>query len=354
MPEASTGFREPRDLRSTLGNDALLLELEATSAFRRLKEIRFLGAIDYRRVPRPNGKPRSIRYTRYQHSLGVLQLAQLYCKQRDLHPMDRSLVCVAAMLHDIGHPPLSHSTEPLFKEHFGIEHHSATESIICGRVSLGKDVFSTLRLHAVDVERLIAVISGDHSNFEGFFDGPINFDTIEGILRSCAYLRRSSTIPRPDTVTKAAIRRRNLEDRDVVDRFWSHKDWVYKNIINSWDGVLSDFACRVFMRRNISRIDRNCLYTTENEIFRRIPGLRELLTSVTFESEMMRMTDEPVRYRERHYYVDRDGDFFGRRDDVRYRHSRVDRALALGNVTAVAVDDNSKGKQGALFDGNTL
>ena len=117
---------------------------------------------------------------------------------------------------------------------------------------------------------------------------------------------------------------------------------------------LSDFACRVFMRRNISRIDRNCLYTTENEIFRRIPGLRELLTSITFESEMMRMTDEPVRYRERHYYVDRDGDFFGRRDDVRYRHSRVDRALALGNVTAVAVDDNSKGKQGALFDGNTL
>ena len=354
MPRVGAGFREPRDLRTTLGDDPLLLDLVATSAFRRLREIRFLGAIDYRRVPRPNGQPGSTRYTRYQHSLGVTRLARLYCTDRSLDPVDRRMVCAAALLHDIGHPPLSHSMEPVFKEKFGIEHHGATESIICGRVPFGKEVFSKLRLHGVDVEKLISVISGDHSDFDGFFGGPINFDTIEGILRSCAYILRSSSIPGPETVTTAAVRRKNRDDRDTVDAFWNQKDWVYKNIINSREGVLADFACRVFMRRNIERIDRDCFFTTEGEIFRKTPGLRELLTSATFESEVVRIVDEPVRYRERCYYVDADGDFFGRRDDVRYRHSRVERALPPEKAAALATDDNAKWWQGALFDDDTV
>ena len=354
MPETATNFREPSDIRVYLDDDPLLHDLVATSAFQRLKEIRFLGAIDYRRVPRPNGKPRSTRYTRYQHSLGVMRLARLYCTQRELPPMDTRLVCVAALLHDVGHPPLSHSMEPVFKERFGIDHHGATKSIISGHGILGKAVFSTLRYHRMDIERLIAVISGDSSEFDGFFDGPINFDTIEGILRSCAYLRPTSTIPSTDTVTEAAIRRENHDDRDVVDAFWKQKNWVYKNIINSRDGVLSDYACRFFLRRNIGRIDRDSFFATEAEIFRRTPGLRKLLTSTTFEQDMVRMIDEPVHYRERHYFVDRRGDFFARCDDIRYRNERSDRVLALDTIPNSGATEKEKGRQGAFFDDNAI
>ena len=354
MPETATSFREPSDIQVYLDDDPLLYDLVATSAFQRLKEIRFLGAIDYRRVPRPNGKPRSTRYTRYQHSLGVMRLARLYCTQRELPLTDTRLVCVAALLHDVGHPPLSHSMEPVFKERFGIDHHGATESIISGHGILGKDVFSTLRYHRINIERLISVISGESSEFDGFFDGPINFDTIEGVLRSCAYLRQASTIPSPDTVTEAAIRRESKDDRDMVDAFWKQKNWVYKNIINSQDGVLSDYACRFFLRRNIGRIGRDSFFATEAEIFRRTPGLRKLLTSTTFEQEMVQMIDEPVYYRERHYFVDRRGDFFARCDDIRYRNERSDRVLALDTVPNLDVTEKEKGRQGAFFDDNTI
>ena len=283
-----------------------------------------------------------------------MRLARLYSTQRELSPMDTRLICVAALLHDVGHPPLSHSMEPVFKERFGIDHHGATKSIISGYGILGKDVFSKLRYHRMDIERLISIISGNSSEFDGFFDGPINFDTIEGILRSCAYLRPTSTIPSTDTVTEAAIRRENKDDRDMVDAFWKQKNWVYKNIINSRDGVLSDYACRFFLRRNIGRIDRDSFFATEADIFRRIPGLRKLLTSTTFEQEMVQVIDEPVCYRERHYFVDRRGDFFARCDDIRYRNERSDRVLVLDTISNSGAIEKEKERQGAFFDDNPI
>ena len=343
-------FRGPTDLPAATDNDRLLLELIDTPAFQRLKEIRFLGAIDYRRIRRPNGKPGAIRYTRYQHSLGVMRLALQYCRKRRKRFSERRLACAAALLHDIGHPPLSHSVESVFKEQFGIDHHAATEDIICGRVPLGRDVFSTLRRHEVNVEELVAVVSGEAMEFDGFFRGPINLDTIEGILRSCRYIQQSPTMPRPETVTDAATLRQNHKDREVVDMFWRCKNWVYNNIINSLDGVLADIICKVFLGRNLSRINRDSFFGTETKLFQKLPGLRELLTSRNFEDEAIRVLNEPIHYVAREYYVDQDGDFFTRQDDVRYRHTRSRCGLALKTPTDPAPYGGATGLQGALFD----
>ena len=133
-----------------------------------------------------------------------------------------------------------------------------------------------------------------------------------------------------------------------------NKDWVYKNIINSEEGILSDLACQLFLRRNLDRIDRDCYFGTETEIFRRIPGLRRLLESGAFESEIRRMIDEPVYYRERHYYVDPKGDFFARSDDLRYRHNRVNRVLVLKDTLGLVAAENVNEQQGAFFDDDAL
>lgn len=349
-PTRMHDFRGPTDLPAATGNDPLLMELVETPAFQRLKEIRFLGAIDYRRIPRPNGRPRATRYSRYQHSLGVMELALLYCRKRRVSFPERRLVCTAALLHDIGHPPLSHSVESVFKEEFGVDHHTATEDIICGRVPLGKDVLAALRHHGVDVEELVAVVSGETTRFDGFFHGPINFDTIEGVLRSHAYMQQSSTSLRPNRVTDAATGRTSDRDRNVVDAFWMHKDWVYKNIINSHDGVVADFVCRTFLRRSLARVERGAFFDTEAKLFQQLPGLRALLTSRRFEDEAIRMLDESVPYVARSYYVDQNGDFFARQDDVRYRHSRTRSALGPKtpiDTASIAVVTDS---QGVLFD----
>ena len=347
---AMHGFREPDDLYLVTGGDTLLLELIETPAFQRLKQVHFLGAIDYRRVPWPNGKPGATRYTRYEHSIGVMQLAQLYCDLRDLQHMDRRLTCVAALLHDLGHPPFSHSMESVFKEEFGIDHHEATAGIIHGRISFGKEVFETLRRHGMDIEKIAALISGEVPEFEGFFHGPINFDTIEGILRSHMYVRQTSTVPDRYTVTKAAVERANDNDRRAVDEFWRCKGRIYKNLINSSEGILSDFACKFFLRRNLGRIDRDSYFGTEPELFRKLPGLRELLTGRRFNDDVVRMIDEPVYYRRRCYHINPEGDFFARQDDVRYQHVRSDHPLALEGGSGSTEAETMNRRQGDLFD----
>ena len=165
-------FREPSNLLTATDNDPLLIDLIKTRSFQRLRKIRFLGAIDYRRIPHPNGRLGATRYSRYEHSIGVMQLALLYSRCCDLNPTQRSLIGAAALLHDIGHPPLSHSVESVFKEFLEIDHHTASIDIICGRVLRGKEVFQTLRRYGVDIDALLAIISGESTDFHGFFPVP--------------------------------------------------------------------------------------------------------------------------------------------------------------------------------------
>lgn len=312
-------FLDPMDLSTAVGGDPLFLELIATKAFQRLKSISFLGGIDYLLVRSPNGVWGNVRYTRHQHSLGVARLALLYCDAMALPFTDRRLVYTAALLHDVGHAPLSHSLEPIFKEVFGLAHHQATENIITGRVPLGVELYNALRENKVDIERVTAIIAGQETGYHGFFAGPINFDTIEGILRARAYT--NAKLLSPETVTQAALRRSSERDRRTVDEFWSYKEQVYR-LINAPTGVLADFACQSFMRRHLDAMTHDDYFITEEDLFRKLPGLRDLLTSPSFESEIMRQMDRPIRYTVRRFFIDPSADFFARDDKGRYQQSK--------------------------------
>ena len=343
--------RAPYDFKAPIdpgaaSHDPLLRDLIGTEAFRRLKQIRFLGGIDYLRVPAPNGKLGSRRYTRYQHSLGVARLALLYCDETALPPAERRLVAAAGLLHDIGHAPLSHSLEPVFRQAFGIDHHTATEAIIAGRLPLGREVHARLRAHGVDIERLIALVGGREAAHDGFFDGPINFDTIEGILRSQTYEKPAPKIASPQAVTLAAIRRSDEADRILVDEFWVYKDLVYKFIINSEVGILADTLCQSVMRQNIERFSRNDYYTTEQALFRKLPGLRALLTSPTFRADAEQRLHVAIGYKARRFFIDPEGDFFARQDKARYRQTRTNARIMQRRAGSDAVETVSRD----LFD----
>ena len=150
--------------------------------------------------------------------MGVTSLAATYANYFELSFVERRLVTAAALLHDIGHAPLSHSLEPVFLKFFGMEHHTATRDIVTGRVSLGRPVYELLKHNRVDIERLVAFIDGtEGSAHADFFAGPINFDTIEGITRTSQYSNSTSISPTPRDILTAAILRRNDTDRIMVD-----------------------------------------------------------------------------------------------------------------------------------------
>ena len=320
-------FSKPIDPQAIAGEDQLLSDLVATPALKRLQSIRFLGGIDYVLIRSPNGAKGNVRYTRYQHSLGVTRLAINYSRERNLSSTDRRLICAAALLHDIGHAPLSHSLEPAFENMFGLEHHRATEDVIRGRSPIGNEICHILHHYRVDVEHLVAIISGQELAYDGFFSGPINFDTIEGILRSQAFLRPSPSNQCPEAVATAALRREDTRDRRIVDDFWHSKDWIYRHVINSRAGILADYACQLFMRRNPENIKASDYFGSEDQIFRKLPGLLQLLTSPSFESDIFKLLDAPITFSSRRYFVDQDTDFFARRDLQRYRQERRQQLL---------------------------
>jgi HD superfamily phosphohydrolase len=314
---------------------ALVKNLVSTPAFKRLKSIRFLGGIDYLLVPNPNGFKH--RYTRYQHSIGVGRLALRYASQRRLTLKETDLLTAAALLHDIGHSPLSHSLEPVFVKYFGIDHHHATLDIITGKVPRLRSVYDALKQSAVDVDGVLAVLSGEDSQFESFFSGPINFDTIEGIMRSRSYAASPSLVT-PEAILDAAIHRASPSDRDKVDSFWEYKDQVYRHVINSPLGILADFACQHAMEKEIDHFAPEDYFSTEKAAFTKMPELRKLLKARNFPTLISRIVDGPIHFKERRFIVDRSADFYGRADFSRYRQTKIYREFRVTEDTVLGAE----------------
>ena len=341
--ESRYSYQAPVELKDLARIDPMFARLAETPAFLRLKDIRFLGGIDFLLVPSPNGSEANKRYTRYQHSLGVAGLALLYCHLRGVPPERRKIAYAAALLHDVGHGPLSHSLEPVFEEAFGINHHLATQDIILGNVPLGAELSLALRENSVDADEVIAVLEGKIDPFDGFFSGPINFDTIEGILRSRRYATRSTIPISPVKVVQAATWRRDDSDRDVVDSFWAYKDEVYKHVIRAPTGVLADYVCQMVARADLHKLSEQDFFSTETSLFRKLPQLRQLLL------DKRRLTalaeDVSIGFMVREFTVNAEADFFTRADKERYTQRKWDSVLAFPKGTELP----SFG-EGTLFD----
>ena len=338
-------YRRPFEQSLVPEDHAFVASLVETSAFQRLKGVAFLGAINYGLVPSPNGRRPAIRYTREQHSLGVLRLALTYCEYRIVSPSERRLICAAALLHDIGHPPLSHSIEGVLAEKFGIDHHSATKDIIYGRSPLGREVLNVLRSHRVDVECVAALVAGQMPDFDGFFSGPITFDTIEGISRSHQYLAPPFRAPNPRNVVIAATKRGSEGDQQIVDGFWNRKHDVYSRVVHSEKGILADHASQEALRNRIDAVSMADYFGDDRHLFATLPGLKEVLTSKSMEREVILRFGTPDFYTARKYYVDESWDFFRREDAERYRYTKFRTRTDIVQRCTLPSNDDSQVKQ---------
>jgi hypothetical protein len=71
-------------------------------------------------------------HTRFEHSLGVSHVAGMMADSLGLDEHETATVQAAAMLHDVGHGPYSHTLEHILHERGGMDHMSITEGIILG------------------------------------------------------------------------------------------------------------------------------------------------------------------------------------------------------------------------------
>ena len=97
-------------------------------------------------------------HTRFEHSLGVSHVAGMMADSMSLDDSEKDIVQVAAMLHDVGHGPYSHTLEHILHERGGMDHMSITEGIITGDY----DVLREGELNSINDRKSIPEILEGH------------------------------------------------------------------------------------------------------------------------------------------------------------------------------------------------
>ena len=255
---------------SSLLDDPLLRELIESRPVQRLRRIGFFGAVD--RMESRN------RHNRYDHSVGVARLALLYARKRHLSQRDTRLLAVAGLLHDVGHGPLSHTLEPVFKRRFGISHHSAGFQIIRGESSLGREIPEVLARHGLDPDEVIAMIDGTHHGRHAFlFSSPINLDTIEGITRCRSFfLKRRSVVVSAEAIVHAIAESDTLPTQ-VLDSFWLLKDQMYNFVIHHRMGLVYDGLAQAMVAKGIDGFTSRDFLKDETQLRRSKRRLFDIL-----------------------------------------------------------------------------
>ena len=147
------------------------LRLLDSPVLQRLRYIRQLG-FSYLVYPGAN-------HTRFEHSLGTMFLADVACRRFQLPEDERTLVVAAALLHDIGHGPFSHASEPLMEQYLHRTHDEIGPVIDTGTRDL-------LGGAGIDPNELCAVVQGKHP-LSGIIHGDFDVDRMDYLLRDAYY-----------------------------------------------------------------------------------------------------------------------------------------------------------------------
>ncbi len=143
-----------------------------SSPLQRLRHIRQLG-FAYLVYPGAN-------HSRFEHSLGTMHLARVMCRNLSLDEEETRLVILGALLHDCGHGPYSHATEPFMQEFFGREH----EDI--GYLLESEPLSSLLKEVSLEPRDLVGVLAGDHP-LSTIIHGDLDVDRMDYLLRDAHY-----------------------------------------------------------------------------------------------------------------------------------------------------------------------
>ncbi|WP_151737892.1 HD domain-containing protein ['Paenibacillus yunnanensis' Narsing Rao et al. 2020] len=160
--------------------DSIIWRLINTKEFQRLRRIRQLGTSYF--------TFHGAEHSRFSHSLGVYEITRRIISQfergsyRDWLPEESLLTLCAALLHDLGHGPFSHSIE----EAFEMDHEDWT----CRIIMEDTEINTILREVAADFpDKVASVIAKtyEHEIVVNLVSGPLDADRMDYLLRDAYY-----------------------------------------------------------------------------------------------------------------------------------------------------------------------
>jgi len=159
------------------------LEIVNHPLFQRLNHIKQLGTA-YRVFP-------GAQHTRFSHSLGVMHIMDKMINSTNLKdkitPEDKQKLRVAALLHDIGHYPLSHVVETVITEHNrrkDRKHEKLGEYIV-----KKSGVANILKNYGIEPDEVAQIFTGESPEplFNQLMSSNLDADRIDYLLRDSVH-----------------------------------------------------------------------------------------------------------------------------------------------------------------------
>ena len=150
--------------------DPVAVDLVDTPAFQRLRHIKQLSTV---RLVYP-----SANHTRFEHSLGVYQLARRAVEGLGLDEDTAAHVRAAALLHDVGHGPYGHQTEGIIRREIGRDH----DEVAWLLTDPNRKVCGVLERHGLDPERVATLIAGE-GGIGALISGELDVDRMDYLVR---------------------------------------------------------------------------------------------------------------------------------------------------------------------------
>ncbi len=158
-------------IRDTIHKDIFLdeaaVEIVDSPVFQRLRHIKQLGVTN---LVYP-----SANHTRFEHSIGAAHIAGRVLKKLDLQ--DSQELRFAALLHDLGHGPLSHTSEELLERYLETSHEDITLKLI-----KETEIGDILESHSVDTKKVISILA-KRDGLSSLISGEVDVDRMDYLTR---------------------------------------------------------------------------------------------------------------------------------------------------------------------------
>ena len=165
--------------------DDLAIAIIDTVEMQRLRRIRQLG-FSYLVYPGAN-------HTRFEHSLGTYHLMNVLLDRLEVAKEEEKELLVASLIHDVGHGPYSHVTEPLIKRFTGKSHEDIEDTIFKQDAEHSKTIAEVLEEYRLDKRKIISYIKGERAEYEAervfakILNGEIDVDKMDYLVRDSYY-----------------------------------------------------------------------------------------------------------------------------------------------------------------------
>lgn len=192
MSELEKTIHDP--VHGSIRVSGLVLSLLDTPEVQRLRRIKQLGLANLV-FPGAN-------HTRFEHVLGTANLMEQLAQELELEDQEIDLLIAAAVLHDVGHPPYSHTLEYLMTEYLDEGHMELTGKVLKGENSTctKEEIRKAEELNApripevlsdyqIDPDEVARLLMGKHEkNYLGeMLHGEIDVDQMDYLSRDAHF-----------------------------------------------------------------------------------------------------------------------------------------------------------------------